>query len=55
MDWLMWAIRDSWLSPAEVPVTIRNWKTVEEGYSYLRDLGLRSDPSRVCLLDLMEL
>lgn len=41
MYWIIQIIRDTWLLLSEVLIAIRTWKTIEEGYSLLRDLDIR--------------
>lgn len=43
MGWLVRAIGDPWLSPAEVPVSVAGRKTLEGGQLALRALGLREE------------
>lgn len=31
IEWMIRAMKNTWLCPAEVPINIRNWMTIEEG------------------------
>lgn len=41
MDWLIGAIRNTWLSPSEVPTSTKDWKTIEERQALLRGTRMR--------------
>lgn len=40
LDWLVKAVRSTWLSTSQVLINVRNWRTME-GQMLLRELGIR--------------
>lgn len=49
MNWFIKAIRVAWAFLDVVPVTIRDWGTVDEGGAFLRELATREAVFDACL------